>query len=347
VRAGLERVPPVSLLQERKVLPPDQSTNVERERLSSDLLFHYKKDLGVLCLILQNGFRHNSWKETLPYGKIWQQNFICCFCDILPKQAAYHRACYGNYALVLTKPWGISNRISPVRYVTEKSPGIGDQYFAAKNLWRSFSHPVDHYAMVRDYLIFSRLMQRGLVPNGDFASAMLGDNEIKSLYQKELKELHGLVSHLPSDEDRAYFSNCLIALFNRITYLHNEIEKRDVFMRAYNDEFKCPAGTLIQNKILYDEREWRSVGEVSEKPDGSHVKEILEAVEKGYLSSNHNIKFTAADLKHIVVTNQTEKTQVLDFLGNTSCLITKTEAQAPGRLITFEELPAEEPRSQG
>jgi len=75
-------------------------------RLSSDLLFHYKHDFEVVKLILQNGFRHNLWRESLPYKGAMQENFFCSFCDILPEQASHHRIVYGEYAIALKK--GIS-----------------------------------------------------------------------------------------------------------------------------------------------------------------------------------------------------------------------------------------------
>ena len=36
-------------------------------RLSSDYLYHFKRDPEVVKLILQGGFRHNLLTETLPF----------------------------------------------------------------------------------------------------------------------------------------------------------------------------------------------------------------------------------------------------------------------------------------
>jgi len=86
-----------------------------RKSLSSDSLYHYTREIEAVKGIIQTGFRHSYCKEKVIGGRSVQENFIVCFCDILPKQASYHKQCYGSIAIVLTKQWGYRKR-----YITRK-----------------------------------------------------------------------------------------------------------------------------------------------------------------------------------------------------------------------------------
>lgn len=39
-------------------------------RLSSDYLYHFKKDYNILNYILKDGFSHRLWPEKLPYREL-------------------------------------------------------------------------------------------------------------------------------------------------------------------------------------------------------------------------------------------------------------------------------------
>ena len=66
----------------------------------------------------------------------------------------------------------------------------------------------------------------------------------------------------------------------------------------------------IKEKILYDEREWRSVCD-NFIPDDinplEYVNEEKTVVNKGYLNSNCNLKFTDKDLVEIILKDENEK----------------------------------------
>lgn len=91
-------------------------------------LFHYTKKVGDLKLILENGLKPNYCKED--FSKIIDMQVIgipmICFCDIPISRASTFRqgkddTGYGNYALGLTKEWGIMNNINPILYVSNGS----------------------------------------------------------------------------------------------------------------------------------------------------------------------------------------------------------------------------------
>ena len=126
------------------------------DRLSSKYLFHYKKDIGIVELILTNGFQHRMWDEKVIFRDSSQQNFVVCFCDILAEQAAYHKQYYGNNAIVLTKEWGIRNHITPLRYVHANSTGQFAEYIKLKNInreiWTKNVNTNEHHQYAIDYL---------------------------------------------------------------------------------------------------------------------------------------------------------------------------------------------------
>ncbi len=64
-----------------------------QQQLSSDYLYTYTSKLNNVKLMLKYGLRYSLNKEKLNPE---QQNYIVCFCDILPEQSGYHRSVYGN-----------------------------------------------------------------------------------------------------------------------------------------------------------------------------------------------------------------------------------------------------------
>ncbi len=333
-----------------KNVTTDNNTCGVETRLSSDLLFHYTTKLeDRLCQILQHGFRHSlSDKESLPNpNRPWQRMFHCCFCDLLPSDAENHRKSYGTFALVLTKEWGIARQISPVRYIHKESAGVNEVYHSRKNLFRSSVAVVDKHVPelmsdgriekkegVRDpqlgitYLLFSRLLDDGFVPNGDFETAMRNNPRVEAEFSKRADEYSALISSNPDSVHAKYFCRHISTLIRRINELHGELEKRDAFLRAYEEN----------GKVLYDEREWRSVTTIPAKDDFSHIKTMAKAIEDGFLPPEFNLKFAATDLIHIVVADEADKEIVLAHARANKCLV--SEAEACDRLCTFEEIRA-------
>jgi hypothetical protein len=97
--------------------------------LSADTLFHFTKSIENILGILSNEFkpRYNveDWQPI-----IGQKHPIVipmvCFCDIPLSQIQKHTEDYGEYAIGLSKKWGISKKINPVLYTYHKS-GVTSQ----------------------------------------------------------------------------------------------------------------------------------------------------------------------------------------------------------------------------
>ncbi|MDB4950286.1 MAG: hypothetical protein JWM27_2935 [Gemmatimonadetes bacterium] len=98
--------------------------NTPTVTLSSNTLFHFTRTLDTLLSILTHEFRPRFSKETLPVHGDTLINGIpmTCFCDIPLSQTQAHMSMYGNYALGLTKEWGMRNSVCPVLYGVAPSP---------------------------------------------------------------------------------------------------------------------------------------------------------------------------------------------------------------------------------
>lgn len=314
-------------------------------RLSSDFLFHYKRDFEVLKLILEKGFRHTRWRESLPYGNAKQENFLCCFCDILPEQAESHRACYGDYAIVLNKAWGIKNGISPVRYIHPKSPGALTQYVALKNLWRetstvvqtSIANPVERVcALIKRYMLFSMMVDMNLIHEGQIQKSFGNDPSLHATLAQLHNSLDAITACFPTQKTGDDFLKFMGSIMNRLIELHNELERRDAFCRAYTEDFTNSAGELIQGKVLYDEREWRSIRMIEEVSDGSHVQKAQEASVDGYLPHEYNLRFEDKDVVFVVVRSDTEKAELIEYLKSKTCLLNASVTAS--KITTFSAL---------
>lgn len=295
-------------------------------RLSSDFLSHYKRDISVVKLILEHGFRYSMWDEKVLFRDSIQQNFIVCFCDILADQADYHKQCYGDNAIVLTKEWGINNNISSVRYAHNNSIGQFPDYIKTKNINRHIRGnnvlTNQHHQYAIEYLCMALAKDSGQMTQPSIAqSAQANPNWDKFIedFDKEFDELEAELK--PSGKDKVLYKY-FHSIGNRLLELHNELEYRDAVVRVYKDDFTSPAtGLLIKDKILYDEREWRSVKFFGDQDFQKNPKEFEEAINKRFLPERFNLKFSSNDLVAILVTNQKDIDDLVDFVKNNKTLI--------------------------
>lgn len=290
---------------------------MKKDRLSSDNLYHFKSNVEVLCSILTYGFRHSLWHETIPYKKSVQNNFMVCFCDIRIEDANYHRQCYGDNAIVLTKDWGKKNGISPVRYIHENSSGILTNYIKSKNRFREIrQNAEDHLdTVVMDYSIFSLLLDANKLHFDSLEEDVSNNNDLLNDLEVLEKEFLSLFDNLKSLGQDKVLAKYFRSLVNRILELHNELEQRDSYMRVYSEDFTHPATKkTILNKILYDEKEWRSI-KFPDKVD------YAEGVTNQYLQPKYNLTFSDNDVLAILLKDQTTLDAVKEYLENNKTLL--------------------------
>lgn len=92
--------------------------------ISANTLFHFTSNKQSLLSILSNGLyvRHSLENyESLISEKAEIVFPMTCFCDIPLSQVKRHVSTYGNYAIGLTKKWGMQNKVNPVIYTYPKS----------------------------------------------------------------------------------------------------------------------------------------------------------------------------------------------------------------------------------
>ncbi len=74
-------------------------------------------------------------------------------------------------------------------------------------------------------------------------------------------------------------------------------------------------------KVLYDEREWRSVQDASWLNVDYGIEKYDEAIELGYLPEKYNLKFNDDDVSQIIVNEDLEIERLLDIAKKNSFLI--------------------------
>jgi len=148
-------------------------------------------------------------------------------------------------------------------------------------------------------------------------------NEMQVL-ESELNQVFEDLKPLKQDKVLTKF---LRSLFNRIKDLHNELEQRDSFVRAYKEDFTHPAtGKTYPNKVLYDEREWRSIKYASRA-------EYEEAIKNKFLGESHNLKFDSKDVLAILLEDDKTLVEIKDHILNTKTLLDSADGISKLKLI--------------
>jgi Putative abortive phage resistance protein AbiGi, antitoxin len=278
---------------------------MDRVSLHSNHLYHFKRDFNILLLILKNGFQHRKWKETIPFFGLDQENFMICFSDLRFEDSLYHRKCYGQNALVMTKSWARKNKISPVRYIHKDSPGMSEKYMELKTLFRNAMEPDQTVVKVITYLTSSQMYIDGKLLQGDLRLLNYSEENLINELESECKYIE---HNINSDKTERLYK-WLFTMFSMIVKLHDELELRDAYVRNYIEDFPCPATKeKIIEKILYDEREWRSI--IFPIKNELNDPEIKRCIAEGFLPIKYNLTFNDDDIISILVETEEQKSQL-------------------------------------
>lgn len=284
---------------------------IKNYRLSSDFLYTYTTKLENIKLMLKHGIRHSLNREKLPYKNSEQHNFIVCFCDILPEQADYHKSIYGSYSIAFTKEWGIKNGISPLRYIHKNSLGATADYVQIKNDNRTAratlqdGNQVDYF---QSLVFFRKAREKGLFKK-DSISEEIENNELKDYMGKFDTEYDNIKNQVGDENLKVIFNKLILPIIHSLELVIDELEKRDAFVRIYQGEFRG-----IPNKILYDEREWRSVKFITEAEEKANPGLNERCRKDGFLPENYNLKFVADDIHAILVETEFEKDEIKKYI---------------------------------
>ncbi len=297
-----------------------------RRPLSSRCLYHFKKELETVKLVLQRGFSHRLLRESIPYREYEQLNFLVCFCDMRWEDSRMHRDCYGENAIVLTKQWGIAKGVSPVRYVHENSPGAGAHYLAIKNMLRfARSTAGDNRAhVIQDLLATSLLKDEGMLRYVSTATSFALEPGVGARADALDAEFQSLLKQV-GNAHAGLIARYLGSLVARILELNNELEARDSLTRRYTEDFQCPStGKTSVGRVLYDEREWRSVKHVSDLDLQKTPSLFDEAMANRCLPVSYNLTFTDSDVVALVTEDQPTKLDLLRYISAGNTLLAKS-----------------------
>lgn len=293
--------------------------------LSSNNLFHFTRKVETIKLILEGGFRFSLLKEHIIDANNPHPIFGISYCDIPFENTSSHRKCYGNYAIVLRKDWGIRNGISPVRYIHHNSPGASQGYLKMKAItnhfkWKQSDSKVE-YSIA--YLLMLQSFHDSGTQNLDYTRDI--DSSEAAKHRSEFVSMNKFL--VENNRDYAYqFALYLRLLQYRITELENELSIRNYYVRNYKENFICPIDGEIQDKILYDEREWRAVKAFgyTEATIGETYKEVSEYVSQGFLPANFNLSFSEGDVLAVIVEDNDGAEYLFKEISDQNSFISKT-----------------------
>lgn len=313
-------------------------------RLSSDNLYHFTKDPETIVKIINFGFRYSLCFESIPYRSLSRNLFNISFCDIKFEESETHRKCYGNNSIVLKKEWGISNGVSPVRYVHSNSPGISESYILMRGNYHFLRGLAMKYKKNFEFpllYLFTSIMEIDKKLNSADVENEIKKNfkEFKLEYNKLDKEFAQFYDglKLKSPKEAILFTKYIESLIYKITELHNELIKRDNFTRIYEEKFKCPLQKNEENKVLYDEREWRAIyiKEIDENESDQSIPIVDSYLKQGFLPEEYNLQFCESDVVAIIVSDIKAKNIVLENIKDENCLLSRRFIEE--RIYSIEE----------
>jgi hypothetical protein len=247
---------------------------------------------------------------------------MVCFCDILAGQASYHRGCYGDIAIVLTKEWGIANNISPIRYVHKNSIGQLSDYIKIKNINREINDSIvdsgnspDLYQYARQHIFMGIAKDDNQLPYPSYTQSLAANSALQAYISDLDNEFEDFFNGLKTSE-KNILHKYLVCLGLRLGEVYNELEKRDAFTRVYQDDFRG-----ITDKILYDEREWRSIPDLTGIDKQVYIKANIDK----YLPENYNLKFSSEDFVAVLVKEQQQVDILKDFISKNDTLLDKNK----------------------
>lgn len=282
------------------------------QRLSSDYLYHFTGSYNTLPKILTTGFRHSLSEEKLSFANSMQQNFIISFCDIKYRNSKSHQDCYGEYAIALTKEWGRKNGVTPVTYVHENSAKFSQKSIRLKNKNRFIFNDFDInksktlYKIFKRYIKYSLLEKKLGVKINNPHEEIKKDPKARQLYNDIDSELSSYLSKLENHGLEKEFLQYVHVLGENILELIGHLENTDWLSRSYEDLFECPISGKEFKKVLYDEREWRSVQDASWLNIDYGSEKYEEAIKLGYLPEKYNLKFNDDDIVQIILNDDKE-----------------------------------------
>ena len=216
-------------------------------KISSNDLYHFTPKFEYIVSILENGFEHKLLEEVLPFTGFKNSVFsiqgivehiispyVVCFCDLPFSLISEHVSEYGRYCIGLSKEWGMSLGITPIRYVHHNTPEISDDTF---------------YTIMETANLLPRLN------NSYILMCLKAWNSFNMQKQISIDSVPENIKDYLHMIDKDFFD---ILKYN-ISYFGN--------LRAYEGDWIRRSDGKKITKRFYDEREWRSLKTNKNQPN--------------------------------------------------------------------------------
>ena len=116
------------------------------------------------------------------------------------------------------------------------------------------------------------------------------------------------------------------------------LERRDSFMRAYTEDFASPAtGQVIKDKVLYDEREWRSIKFIGLSETLQDPQLLEQSVSQGFLPPRFNLTFEDSDIVAVLAQEEAAKAMFINEISSKRTLLSPSLASKVFILKEFTE----------
>ena len=258
--------------------------------ISANTLFHFTTDRQSLLSILTNGIYVRYSLEN--YESLTSDNAeivfpMTSFCDIPLSQVKRHTSTYGQYAIGLTKSWGMRNKINPVIYTYPKS--------STTDILNELVADLENFFDIKDEekpKIKPSLKKSGEGFKIDF-SELLNDPTFK--FKSEVS--------------------------NKIEKLQYKLGHFIKYIKPYEGKF-YRNGKYLENSVrFYDEREWRfapskkffSKLDLKDSYKPEYYKDpIKRRAINIKLSKYIKLNFKANDIRFIIVNKDKEIPNLLD-----------------------------------
>ena len=253
-----------------------------------DYLYHFTKDINVLFEIFRHGFKTSYARETLADKNVIVP--MISFSNILLRDVGTDEVLnYGDYALCLSRDWGIANDTNPVVYTYEK--GL---------LNRALS------TFLFNSLFLSRIQQ--FKPKlKEISDCKCGPFSKLISLTNTPKEVMDILDHL----SMKYDDNLVDILSNHAKTIYDTnmpiltLTKQYRVVNAQGKEF-----------IAYNDREWRKL--YSDLPiyfEGDNEYEQWTKTPKPHFSDkDHVLTYKIEDIKAVLIKDKSEVDEVIKVL---------------------------------
>lgn len=299
-------------------------------QVTADSLFHFTTSLRKLEGIIRDKFRISYCAERckLDYETHDSVYPIVSFCDV-PLSMAKNLRSYGDYAIGLTKQWGIANQLNPVVYVEANS-------ILASDIQNTIDGALDYFTTIK----------KQLGPASD--GIRIAGNIIKRSLESIPDTGRYKVSQPALDEATAILKSVSEGLtgYNKLTDQYRQSIDATLglfrFIKNYQGELRRK-NKVIKNYRFYDEREWRYV---HSEDKGRHSEDYKKYKESGGVKpfiKDYRLSFGGEDIKYLIVKSSKDIPRLIETIHSTNKLVENSKQGdiLTTKIMTIEQINAD------